>query len=165
MGYQAHTAPNNQHKNNNNLMKALVAVVIVIVLVIGAVIVLRYVPLKYESKRYSETLTVEPQQTESRWFIVPEGYSASGTYSESSGNSAEVSVTFTTPSSLLGYRLFHKEGSSGSFSFDAQENVIDNRYTLSVKNPASSGFFGIGKGPTITVTVEFTVSGYTTYLK
>ena len=165
MQYQPQWSPYNQPKKNYNWVIALVVVIIVVVSVVSAVVVLRYVPLKYEQKNYHESITVEPQQTESKWFTVPDGYSVSGSYSVSSSNSVELSVTFQSPATFVTYRVCSEEGSSGSFSFESQAEALEDRYTLSLKNPASSGFFGFGAGATITVTVDFTVSGHTTYLK
>ena len=57
--------------------------------------------------------------------------------------------------------VVHEERSSGSFRFKNAGYAPEDKYYLSAKNPA---FLIFGEGPTIVVTVEFSVSGYTTFL-
>jgi hypothetical protein len=57
-----------------------------------------------------------------------------------------------------------QEKKSGAFYFEATGYAPEDKYYFKLKNPASMGFFGYGAGPTITVTIDFTVSGWTTWI-
>ncbi|MBA7492725.1 hypothetical protein ES702_03275 [subsurface metagenome] len=150
-----------QEKQFNRMI---IVAFLVIALVLTSVVVLKFVPLKYEESSYSREVTLEPQQIDTRWFTVPKGYTVSGTYSVSNDNLVELSVYYQSVVTYLRYSVCSEESSSGSFSFKAEGYAAEDKYHFSLKNPASSGFFGYGAGETITVTVEFKVCGYTTYI-
>jgi hypothetical protein len=80
----------------------------------------------------------------------------------------ELDIWYQSETTYLRYSVWHQEATSGSFSFKAEGDAIDNKYYIELKNPASDGgLFGLlgPKGPTILVTVEFKVSGWTIFLK
>lgn len=146
------------------LRRVLVAVVLVIAAIVIPLVILKFGPLKYDESNYSFTVTLTPQQTDTRWFIVPKGYTVSGTYSVSDGNPVQITVFYQTSETSFPNSIYNNVVSSGSFSFKADGHALGGKYYLSSYNPASAGFFGLGAGPTITVTVTFKVSGWTTFL-
>ena len=143
----------------------LLAVGAFIVLVVSSVLILRFVPLKYEEEQYSSSIVLSPQNSDSAWFTVPDGYTIDGSYSTNSENPANVQITYRLPTTSETLEAYSGQSSQGLFKVVADAESIDNRYTFNFFNPASAGFFGIGAGPTITVTYSFKVYGTTTFLK
>ncbi|MCJ7761151.1 zinc ribbon domain-containing protein [Candidatus Bathyarchaeota archaeon] len=128
------------------------------VIVVALILALKFVPLKIDESSYVDSMTVQYSfspvlATESKWFIVPIGYTVSGSYSMSSTASAETRIYFTSKSGGS-YSVYQSEKTSGSFSFKAETPAVDNRYFFSVQNNGYS---------TITVSFNVEVSGMTTF--
>jgi hypothetical protein len=163
------TKPLIPHKTEMKSKRVLIAVSVVLILAVTSILVLKFIPLKYEelhnisgnpsASGYIKTL--HPQQTDTKWIIVPKGYTASVTYSVTSNNPVNLTVTSQSPTTYLNFSVCQEQGVSGSFSFKADTSSLDNKYYLSLQNPAPSNFFEIG---TITASVQIKVSGWTTFL-
>ena len=117
------------------------------------------VPLKIVTEDYgSQTFVITPQNSAVTTLIVKKGWTISGSFVEASGN--QFTFAIYAPD---GYTyVFQKSGSSsGTFSFVSESG---GSYRVYMFNPASSGFLGMGVGPTITVTLQAKQTGVTTVI-
>lgn len=144
--------------------KVLLIFILVIVLAFSLVLVLKFVPLKYEEEHYYSFVVLQPQQTDSAWFIVPKGHTIDGSYWTSSDNPTVVQISYRSPNTSQNLTAYVDESYQGSFLIVANADAIDDKYTFNFENPASQGVLGVGSGPTITVTFSFKIYGMTTYL-
>jgi hypothetical protein len=139
--------------------------VVIPVIVIASILVLKYVPLKYEETPYTRSVSLAPEASDTKWFAVPKGYTADGSYQVTSNYPVKITVfyglsIFGTPQNVI----TSQTEKSGTFYFEASGYASDDKYYIKLENPESSGFFGWGAGAAITVRYDITVSGWTTWL-
>jgi len=137
--------------------KSVLSIAIVAIIAVSLVFVLKVIPLKTVIEDYgSQNFTIKPQKFGTTTLIAKKGWTVSGSYSSNN----IVSFYIYAPDGKT--TIFSKAGaSSGTFSFIAD---VDGSYEVSMFNPASAGFFGLGAGPTITVTLQAKQTGTTTIL-